>query len=181
MYPNVYPIALSLCEQLSSVLFGKVTTDGLPLMRCLARSCISTSSKMVALSAKRLNGTHAAWLALPKVIKYYGAAFLHGSILMIVANYLQVPGSAFVRMLYGADQIEFTFLSSIVTGTWPDSRHVIRSMCNCWRYLGTDINVKKHSSLCGQYPLDHPSVGKYAHFCTTNDLDSGAAAFEPHT
>jgi hypothetical protein len=116
---------------------------------------------------------------LPEVIKYYGVAFLHGSILMIAENRLHVPGSAFVRMLYGADQIELAFLSGIVIVTWPDSRHVIHSMRTCWRYLGTDINLKKHSSLCGQYPLDHPSVGKYARFCTTNDLDFGEAAFEP--
>jgi transcriptional regulator with XRE-family HTH domain len=116
---------------------------------------------------------------LPRVIKYDGVAFLRGSVLTIIEDCLQVPETAFVTMLYGADTTELTYLSGLVSGTSPDSTHAIYAMRTCWRYLGPDINLRKHLSLCGHYPLDHPSVGHYARFCTTNELETGEAAFEP--
>ena len=116
---------------------------------------------------------------LPRTIKYEGVALLHGSTLTIIENCLQVQGSAFVTMLYGADRTELTFLTGLVTGTSPDSTHAIYSLRTCWQFLGTDINLRKHLSLCGQYALDHPAIGKYARFCTTNELEAGESAFEP--
>lgn len=132
-----------------------------------------------ALVSKTIERHPSGSAGLPKTIKYNGVAFLNGTILTVIENCVQVQGSAFVTMLYGADGTELTFLSGLVTGASPDSTHAIYTLRTCWRFLGSDIDLRKHLSLCGHFPLDHPSVGDYARFCTTNDLAAGEGAFEP--
>ncbi|MBI2718083.1 MAG: helix-turn-helix transcriptional regulator [Rhizobiales bacterium] len=118
---------------------------------------------------------------LPKSVKYDGVAFVNGRALTVMERRRGAADVGFYTLLYGAGAGELTFLTGLTMGVAPDSSRLLYGVRMCWHYLGEEIDIRRRLGQCGQFPLDHPSIGKYVRFCTTNDLAEGEAAFAPRS
>ena len=116
---------------------------------------------------------------LPRVLKYEGIAYPSRSTLTMIERRPKELTSTFFTILYGASEGELTYMSGLVMGVAPDTSRDIYALRTCWRYLGTDIDVRAAIRACGQFPRDSEEIGKYVLYCTTNELKVGDEFFTP--
>jgi transcriptional regulator with XRE-family HTH domain len=117
---------------------------------------------------------------LPRTVKYSGIAYVNGAVLTVIERRPQAISSAFFTVLYGADQDTFTYLSGLVMGSAPDASRSLYCLRCCWHYLGTEIDLRKRITECGQFQRSDKTISKYVRFCTQNDLGTGDEMFSPH-